>query len=143
MQAELVVILEKISVSDLRVGNERAACSPPAYSMLWANNILIKVEKIKVQDCLPEWLQLLYPYQWCGRVLVDPRAPHTGSGQPFQFRFLPASGLRLASCGGGSFSHYAMSSSLLNPGLLLGSQIPSHCTTREACPVVYMHHILY
>ena len=134
-----------MSVSDLYVENECTACSPSTYSVLWANNILIQIEKIKLHDYFPEWLQLLYPYQWCGRVLVDPRFLHTGFDHllilalcnPMGTSWCPVvSGVVL-------FSHYLMSSSFLNPGLLLGSQIPYHCTTREACPVVYMQYILY
>ena len=85
--------------TDLYVENECTTCSPSTYSMLWANNILIKMEKIKSQDCFPEWLQLLYPYQWCGRVPVDPRFLHTGFDQSFNFSFVQSHGDKLVSCG--------------------------------------------
>ena len=134
-----------MSVSDLYVENECTACSPSTYSVLWANNILIKIEKIKLHDYFPEWLQLLYPTNGVGEFWLI----HVFSTQgltsllilalcnPMGTSWCPVvSGVVL-------FSHYLMSSSFLNPGLLVGSQIPYHCTTREACPVVYMHYILY
>ena len=101
------------------------------------------MEKIKFQDCFPKWLKLSYPHQWCGRVPVDPRFPHTGFDLSFNFSCLQANGNKLVPCGAVLFSHYIMSTSFLNPGVLLGSQIPYHCTTREACLVVYRYYILY
>lgn len=79
--------------------------------MLWANNIFIKMEKIKFQDSFPKWLQLSYPYQWCGRVPVDPHFLHTGFDQSFNSSCLQANGDKLVPCGVVLFSHYIMSNS--------------------------------
>ena len=58
-------------------------CPPSSCLVLQVNYILIKMEKLKLQDCFPKWLQFLYPYQMYRRVLTDPRSLHMGFEQPF------------------------------------------------------------